>query len=115
MRVGEGRRNEARELAEGGEGLVDLPEDSTMALQSPVELLKPSESKSPQMEPRPESIFDVPMCASSSQGLSHTESRGRTGAGLCFRRVTGACSFRNRQGRRTGGSGKMGVGTVMIQ
>ena len=29
------------------EGLVDLPEDSTMALQSPVELLKPSESKSP--------------------------------------------------------------------
>ena len=87
MRVGEGRGNEARELAEGGEGLVDLPEDSTMALQSPVELLKPSESKSPQMEPRPESIFNVPTCASSSQGLSHTKSRGRTGAGLCFRRV----------------------------
>lgn len=67
------------------------------------------------MEPRPESVFDVPTCASSSQGLSHTEPRGRTGAGPRFRGVTGACSFRNRQGRRTGGSGEMGVGTVMIQ
>lgn len=101
--VGLGSGREARGPARVGKGsqtIVRCP-----LLESPAELLKPSESKSAGVEPRPGKVFDISVWPlGSNQGAKMHRVRRKDRRWLRLQKHHGGCSFK----KAKDGSGKTG-------